>query len=119
MPLWAILYMALVALVGVAAAAYDTRSGASRAYVTCDVLATVGLLVMVLAYWHGPTAGWLGRGSLPLVLLVLSWEIYTTARDRPAAPSASEKQQWLWVLLMALFYAPAFAAGAAVSIRAW
>jgi hypothetical protein len=119
MPFWAILYMALVAVVGVAAAVYDAHSGESRSYVACDALATAGLLLMVLAYWHGPTAGWLGRGALPLVLVVLGWEVYATAKERPTAPSASEKQQWLWVVLMALFYAPAFAAGAAVSLRAW
>lgn len=119
MPLWAIVYMVLVAFVGAAAAIYDVRSKASSAYVACDVLATLGLLLMVLAYWHEPAARFLGRGALPLVLLVLAWEIYSTAKEWPRAPSASESMQWIWVVLAAFFYAPAFAAGAAITVRAW
>ena len=119
MPLWASLYMVLVGLVGAAAAAYDVYSGASRTFVLADAVSTLGLLLMVLAYWHGPTAAWLGKTALPLVIVVLAWEVYATAKERPSAPSNSEREQWLWVVLMALFYAPAFAAGAAVGLRAW
>jgi len=119
MLLWAILYMALVACVGIAAVAHDVRSGASRVYVACNLVATGGLLVMVLAYWNRPTAAWLGRGALPLVLLVLAWEVYGNAKNQPTAPSISERQEWLWVVLTAIFYAPAFAAGIAICLRAW
>jgi hypothetical protein len=119
MPFWAILYMAIVVCVAVGASIYDARSGESPTYIACDVLAAVGLVLMVLAYWHGPTALWLGRGTLPLVLLVLGWEVYATAKARASAPPVSERKQWLWVVLAALFYAPAFAAGAAVAVRAW
>jgi hypothetical protein len=119
MPFWATLYMALVVCVFVAASIYQARSGESRTYIACDALATVGLGLLVLAYWHAPTAAWLGRGALPLLVLVLGWEVYATAKVQASAPAVSERQQWLWVVLMALFYAPAFAAGAVVALRAW
>ena len=125
MPWWALLYVVLYVIIGVAAAIDDYRSAKGVSWALAELLATALGSLFVVALWREQLQVGLGRTVLPLVIGVAIWEVVSARHDlsslKPDSGLSAEADRTatrLGILLGILLVIPALAAGTVLSWRA-
>ncbi|MFZ5623417.1 MAG: hypothetical protein ACOY71_03160 [Gemmatimonadota bacterium] len=114
MPWWVVGYLVFLGVGAVFGAAYQHRRGVSPLLIAGDLVASAGTMVLSAGYWLPWLQAVVGRGVVPLAILVLAWTVPSTARqfallrsDPALGEFGARQPDPISLLLTALGYAPA------------
>jgi hypothetical protein len=112
---FALLYLVVLAVVGISSGVMHLRRGGSILSAAADIASTGGLIVLVAAGLWMPAAEAVGKWGLPVFVSVAGWERHSTQRDFPLVLSELAQQseevqragRGCAVSLLVAYYAPA------------
>lgn len=76
MPIWAVLYLAALAITSVVGLVVERREGRGVGYMTVDGIVTAIWVWLVIAYFHANLAEPVGLGTPALFAVALAWTLW-------------------------------------------
>ena len=126
MPIWAIVYLTLIAALSVWAIQDDLRSGEPRIRAVGDAVAMATLGFLFAGYFVTEVVAPLGRAAAPIFVLAFLWtgiaahrELLEDDPDPELSARANLIIEHLGILIGVLIFAPLMAFAGAAAIRAW
>ena len=126
MPIWATLYLLLIAGFAIWSVVDDVRQGDSRLRIGADVIAISILVFLFAAYFTPALADPLGRVAAPLFLGAFLWtgiaaqrEIAEENDDPDLSPRANLVAEHLGIAIGVLLFSPLLAFAGMAAYRLW
>lgn len=126
MPIWATLYLIVIAGLATWAVIDDIRQGDSRLRVTADAVAILILGYLFVGHFERGIAEPLGRAAAPLFIAAFLWtgiaaqrEITEEDHDPDLSPRANFVAEHLGILVAVILFSPLIAYAGLVAYQLW